>query len=100
MGEGNGRQYESRGTAWIPLEIKDAKATGGVMLTKQKDNSILASGPSNVSDYTITAVTKLAGITGVMLEALPDDSLPRFGPGRAKDGNFVLNEIQLKWGDK
>jgi hypothetical protein len=87
-------------TAWVPLEIKDAKATGGVVLTKQKDTSILASGAANISDYTITAETKLAGITGVMVEALPDDSLPKFGPGRAKDGNFVLNEIQLKWGDK
>jgi hypothetical protein len=87
-------------TAWIPLEIKDAKATGGVVLTKQKDGSLLASGDRNVSDYTITATTHLAGITGVMVEALPDESLPMFGPGRAKDGNFVLNEIDLKWGDK
>ena len=34
-----------------------------------------------------------------MLEVLPDDSLPQFGPGRADDGNFVLSELELKWGN-
>jgi hypothetical protein len=87
-------------TAWIPLEIKDVKATGGVVLTKQKDGKVLASGPANISDYTITAESKVAGITGIMLEALPDDRLPKFGPGRAADGNFVVSELSLKWGDK
>ena len=33
-----------------------------------------------------------------MLETLQDEKLPRFGPGRAPDGNFVLSEIELKWG--
>jgi len=32
-----------------------------------------------------------------MLETLPDDKLPRFGPGRNDDGNFVLSEIELSW---
>jgi hypothetical protein len=35
----------------------------------------------------------LQGVTGVVLEVLPDPTLPQFGPGRSKDGNFVLNEI-------
>src|SRR5206468_6086073 len=34
----------------------------------------------------------------VMLETLPDEKLPRFGPGRHEDGNFVLSEMELKWG--
>jgi hypothetical protein len=32
-----------------------------------------------------------------MLEALPDDRLPKFGPGRNDDGNFVLSELELSW---
>jgi hypothetical protein len=36
-------------------------------------------------------------ITGVMLEVLPDDGFPRFGPGRHEDGNFVLSELELKY---
>jgi hypothetical protein len=87
-------------TAWIPLEVKDAKATGGVTLKKQPDGSWLASAAQANADYTITAETKLLGISGLMIEALPDESLPKFGPGSAKDGNFVLTELQLKWGDK
>jgi hypothetical protein len=34
-----------------------------------------------------------------MLEVFPDDSLPRFGPGRHSDGNFVLSEIELTWAE-
>ena len=44
------------------------------------------------------ASSTLTNITGVMLETLPDEKLARFGPGRAPDGNFVLSEIELKWG--
>ena len=35
-------------------------------------------------------------MTGLQLEALPDDSLPQGGPGRADNGNFVLSEITLE----
>jgi hypothetical protein len=84
-------------TAWQPLEFSDAQATAGAKLTRQADGSYLASGAAKNSDYVLTAVTKLAGITGVMLEVLPDLSLPNFGPGRASDGNFVLSEIKLEW---
>ncbi|MDP7572097.1 MAG: hypothetical protein QF391_10875, partial [Myxococcota bacterium] len=43
----------------------------------------------------LVALTDLVGITGVRLEALSDPSLPAEGPGRAKNGNFVLNEFTL-----
>jgi hypothetical protein len=33
-----------------------------------------------------------------MLELLPDDSLPEYGPGLAPNGNFVLTELEMKWG--
>jgi hypothetical protein len=87
-------------TTWIPLEITSAKANGKTVLTKLNDGSYLASGPAlNLTDYTLTAESKLENITGLMLEVLPDDSLPGFGPGRSA-GNFVLSEVSLKWGDK
>ena len=34
-----------------------------------------------------------------MLEVLPDAASPMYGPGRAKDGNFILSEIALKYAD-
>ena len=37
----------------------------------------------------------MTGITGLRLEVLPDARLPNQGPGRATDGNFVLNEIEV-----
>jgi hypothetical protein len=84
-------------TTWTLLRPGEVKASDKVKLTKQKDGAILASGPNGQSDYRITAQTALTNVTGVMLEVLPDDALPKFGPGRAGDGNFVLSEIELKW---
>jgi hypothetical protein len=85
-------------TGWVPLDLIEAKATGGVTLTKQADGSIRASGGAVKStDYTVLADTKLAGITGVMLEVLNTPDAPSFGPGYS-GGNFVLGEIGLKTG--
>jgi hypothetical protein len=61
---------------------------------------VLVSGPLAKDLYTLTAETPLAGITGLKLEALPDPSLPSQGPGRAKNGNFVLHELKLSIGPK
>ena len=44
---------------------------------------------------TVVAETELTGITGLRLEVLTDPRLPSNGPGRAGDGNFVLNELEL-----
>ena len=86
-------------TGWVPLDLIEPKATGEVELTKQPDGTIRASGaPSKTTDYTVVADTKLAGITGVMIEVLPDAAAPKFGPGYSPDGNFVLGEIGLKTG--
>ncbi len=53
------------------------------------------SGRNTNGVVTIVAETELTGITGLRLEVLPDSRLPSGGPGRASDGNFVLNELQL-----
>ena len=38
----------------------------------------------------------MSGITGLRLEALPDPSLPNYGPGRGpKNGNFQVHAIRL-----
>src|SRR5205814_8454847 len=50
---------------------------------------------SNQEVYTIALRTPLTSITGIRLEVLPDDKLPAKGPGRAANGNFVLNEFRL-----
>jgi hypothetical protein len=79
---------------WQPLEPATLASAGGAMLTKQADGSVLVSGPLPAKDtYTFTAKTDAAAITGVRLELLPDPSLAANGPGRAPNGNLVLNEF-------
>jgi WD40 repeat protein/mono/diheme cytochrome c family protein len=84
-------------TTWIPVELQDLSATAENKLSRQENNVITAAGPKGPADYMILARSALTNITGVMLETLPDDNLPRFGPGRNDDGNFVLSELELTW---
>ena len=86
---------------WALVEPQKLSVEGKskVKLSKQSDGSIMATGPKKQSDYVIAAQSSLPNITGVMLEVLPDETLPRFGPGRADDGNFVLTEFELRWGE-
>ena len=56
----------------------------GEELTLQADGSIFATGAlGKTGANEFTAVMELTGLTGVRLEALPDDRLPQKGPGRA-----------------
>ncbi|MGE3805285.1 MAG: DUF1549 domain-containing protein [Gemmataceae bacterium] len=81
---------------WTPIEVVEAKSSGGAELVKQDDGSVLAKGKNpSPETYTITLKTDVKNITGIRLEVLPDDSLPAKGPGRAPNGNFVLNELKL-----
>jgi len=84
-------------TVWETLDLVDLKSQGGAALAKLKDGSVLASGKNPFPEvYTVNAKTKLQGITAIRLEALTDDSLPAKGPGRANNGNFVLNEFKVQ----
>jgi hypothetical protein len=83
---------------WTPLDIMKADSKGGATLTKQTDGSLLLGGKKPARDtYTISAQTTLNGITAIRLETLPDPSLSAKGPGRASNGNFVLNEFKLSF---
>ncbi len=94
----------TRTPTWIPLDPTAMSSQGKAVLTKQSDLSILVSGPNvQPESYRISFETKLADITGIRLEVLPDKTLPAQGPGRGANGNFVLNEFRLdfaKTGDK
>jgi hypothetical protein len=90
------RQATVEGKDWKLLEIVEAKSTGGATLTLQPDGSILASGKSPSPDtYQVQAKTAATGITAILLETLPHDSLPSKGPGRAVNGNYQLSEIRV-----
>ncbi len=91
---------QSTAVRWLPLIPKELKAPAGTILTASPDGSILVTGANKNGVYEITAETDLTDITGLRLEALADDSLPGKGPGRAPNGNFVLNELDLLAGPK
>jgi len=82
-------------TAWTPLTPKSMDSSMGATFKTLPDGSILVSGKTGKGTYTITAEMPLKRITGLKLEALPHDSLPANGPGRARNGNFVVSEIKL-----
>ena len=81
---------------WIRLVPQKAAATSGVILKTRPDGSILASGPNPpLTSYTITTETTVQGITGLRLEAIPDPSLPKGGPGRDAYGHFRVTGIHV-----
>ncbi|HTK74326.1 MAG TPA: DUF1549 domain-containing protein [Gemmataceae bacterium] len=80
---------------WVRLNPKTLTAMRGANLRKLEDLSIVAGGRSAKGSYNVTATTDLRGITAIRLEVLPDERFPRSGPGRAPDGNFVLNQFDV-----
>ena len=93
-------------TVLRPTEVK----TNLPLLKQMEDGSLLATGDMTKRDvYNLTFKPELKGITALRLEALPDDSLPRRGPGRVfyegGNGDFFLSEMTatadgqpVKWG--
>jgi hypothetical protein len=80
---------------WSPLAPGEMKSALGAAFAKKEDQSIMVSGPTGKENYSLSFATDLKGITGLRLEALADDALPAKGPGRAMNGNFVLNELKV-----
>ncbi len=81
---------------WKLLRPASAKASSGATLKILDDDSLLAGGKApNDETYTIVADAAQPGITAIRLEALADPSLPKKGPGRSKNGNFVLSEFTV-----
>ena len=59
------------------------------------DGTIRISGPTPERDTTTVVLeSDLAQVSAIRLEALTDPQLPKQGPGRAPNGNFVLTEIR------
>src|SRR5207247_3942566 len=79
------------------LEMDKTFGAIGVKFEKLSDHSLLALAHNpGESVYSVTVKTPLKGITGFRLEALTDPNLPHNGPGRSKNGNFVLQEFTVE----
>ena len=89
-------EKSERPPSWTPLSLEITKAASGATFKRLDDGSYLLGGTNPDKDsYTLATITDLAGITGIRLEVLADDSLGGKGPGRADNGNFVLQEFRL-----
>ncbi|MEM9379857.1 MAG: DUF1553 domain-containing protein [Planctomycetota bacterium] len=81
---------------WTPLVPDSARSAGGASLSVAEDGAVLASGEDPEKDTTtLVAFAGDGPITGLRLEVLPHATLPAGGPGRAENGNFVLQELRV-----
>jgi len=82
---------------WQSLQPTQVTSAGGATLTRQPNGSYLAGGDNPQYDvYTITAPAKAGTFSGLLLECLPDPSLPNQSLGRFSNGNFVLSAVEAE----
>ena len=91
------KSLSAQAVNWVPLEVESvASTTNATTFTRLDDGSWLVAGTAAEKDtYTIRARSPLPKITALRLEVLPDDRLPKRGPGRQDNGNLHLSEIRL-----
>jgi hypothetical protein len=80
---------------WMVLEPILAESLWGVKFAFKDDGSMLAGGADPDTDvYTVSFRCPLRKVTALRLELLTDGAMPHGGPGRADNGNIVLNELK------
>ena len=81
---------------WVALTQTETKSSGGTTWSAQPDGATLASGKSPGKEtITVVGQAPLDTLAAIRLEALAHPTLPKQGPGRASNGNFVLSEIKV-----
>ena len=84
---------------WKPLEPSSVATFPKLKTKTMTDHSILISG-DNPKEAIYSVVAKVQpDVKSFRLEALPHKSLPKKGPGRAGNGNFVVTEFIAIRGD-
>jgi hypothetical protein len=98
--------WRERGKAARWQVLRPTEVTSNLPhLTVEPDDSVFVSGDMSKRDvYDLTFRGDFAGVTAVRLEALPDERLPKFGPGRVyyegPHGDFHLSTITATAGGK
>ncbi len=89
-------EWERGQVKWDVLRPESAASSSQATLTVEETGSILVSGEKPATDvYSVQFSQIPSGTTAIRLEALTHSSLPKQGPGRAGNGNFVLSEFKL-----
>lgn len=78
-------------------ELPTFGANNGANLYPQEDGSFLVTGMvESKTHYIMMLNTHVTNITGIRVEAMTDEMLPKMGPGWAVNGNFVLTELYVE----
>jgi len=82
---------------WSVLSSASVTGSDGETFTTLEDHSILA-GDENPAQttYEVTAPLADSVVSALRLEVLRDESLPKGGPGRAENANFVLTDFEVE----
>ncbi len=95
--EGLRKQLAAAQLAWTPFAVSSATSAGNATLTKQPDGSWLASGKNPPNDtYVVTGKAEKGRLSAILLEVMPDASLPTGSLGRNSNGNFVLGGVDVE----
>ena len=79
---------------WNGVEPIEARSLGGATFTRLEDGTFLVSGENPAhDDYQLRIPLTVSRLTGLLIEVLPDPSLPNQSLGRGFNGNFVLTNV-------
>ncbi|MGY8771489.1 MAG: PSD1 and planctomycete cytochrome C domain-containing protein [Pirellulales bacterium] len=100
----NGNQLESWAktltqspATWASLKPVTAESKHASILDVAEDGAVFVTGENKFSDvYTLNFTPADSKISAIRLEVLPHDKLVSKGPGRANNGNFVLDYISAR----
>ncbi|MFN0068625.1 MAG: PSD1 and planctomycete cytochrome C domain-containing protein [Limisphaerales bacterium] len=81
---------------WVSPPAEKLETESGAPAERLPDGSYRFGGAvPERGAYTFTFDTALTNVVALNLDALADDALPRKGPGRSPNGNFVLGELEI-----
>lgn len=81
---------------WLPVRYEHFRTSTGTVLKRLPDNSLLVDKSAKRKEaYDLKVSTKLTTVAALRLRTLPDQSLPKNGPGTASNGNFVLTNLSV-----
>ena len=85
---------------WTALKPIEAEAASEANFEMLQDQSLLVSGPNPVEEtYEVVYHAKKGKVAAFQLDVLPHEALPKGGPGRASNGNFVMVDVHFEDAD-
>jgi Protein of unknown function (DUF1553)/Protein of unknown function (DUF1549)/Planctomycete cytochrome C len=94
-------QQDAAAAQWSPATYLEYGTESNASFERVSDNSLLSDGRGSDNDtYRVLMKTELKQLAAVRLRVLTHPSLPRGGPGRAGNGNFVLTDFTVTAGGK